>query len=176
MPTPSNKPTATDDERIRQGLKFLYKADRTIIRAAVHLEQLAEIPFPQGPDELLQRVTFKVGKAEYVGKMTEEQADYLDNYRGSVKQFADAVSRVILNMDQQGYAALIDLSGALVAPPRDKESELSGGITPPPTGCCYFDNTHQDNVTESYCKGGLLGSWDQNPCRQEKPEPKAQKK
>jgi hypothetical protein len=163
-------PPSSDDQRIRKGLKFLTKADTAVIRAAVVLEKLEGDPSPQGPADLLHLYAFDVGAKRYAGRVTTEQNDYLQGYTGNQRKFADALARILLSMNRQVPDIIKALSKSLKPPTRASGTRVpNGGITPPPLGCCTYDNTKQDGVSQSFCEGGLQGHWDQNPCPRHTP-------
>jgi hypothetical protein len=170
---------ATDDQqRIRKGLKFISKTDRRVVKIAGRLLKLSGISHPPGAGDLLKRFRFTVAGNQYDGKMTQQQNNYLVGYQASLREFADAVSRVILHLDRATMQAVKDLSSGLGAPAAHAIAPPgpNGVIPPPPTGCCSFDtNQQQDGVTEAFCEGGLQGNWDPNPChrRPEEPTPNA---
>jgi hypothetical protein len=154
-----------DDRRVREGLRFLTQANKAVIRAALPLERLVEEPNPQGIAELVVEFSFAVGDNSYMGRMTEAQAAYLQGYQGSVEQFADAIARLLVKMNARVVAALTDLSRALDVPAGPRASvALDSGIGVPATGCCTYDSTQQDGVTQTFCVVGLQGQWDSNPC------------
>ncbi len=88
--------TASDDERIRKGLRFLTRADKAVIRAAVPLERLTGTVNPPGILDLLHEFSFNVGGNIYIGVMTQGQYTYLQRYTDSLRNFADAISRVLI--------------------------------------------------------------------------------
>ena len=158
-------PPNNDDRRVREGLKFLTRADKAVIRAALPLEQLVEEPNPQGIAELMAEFSFAVGDNSYGGRMTEAQAAYLQGYLGNVEQFADAIARLLLKMNAQVVKALTDLSCALDVPAGPRAAvALDSGVGVPATGCCTYDSTQQDGVSQTFCEVGLQGQWDPNPC------------
>jgi hypothetical protein len=159
-------PPVSDDKRIRQGLKFLHKADKALIRANLLLEILEEVSNPQGPAELLHKYTFDVGGKTYAGTMTQDQSDYLKGYTASQKKFADAIARVLLKMNRDTLKSMTDLEGALVVPGgKAKAKAPPGTILQAATGCCtYDDNQQSDGVTKAFCQVGLAGQWSPNPC------------
>lgn len=154
-----------DDRRVREGLRFLAKADRAVIRAALPLERLVEEPEPQGIAELMSAFSFDVGDNSYLGQMTEAQAAYLQGYLGSVEQFADAIASLLVKMNAKVVDALTDLSCALEVPAGPRAGVASNsGIDVPATGCCTYDSTQQNGVTQTFCQVGLQGQWNPNPC------------
>jgi hypothetical protein len=159
-------PPTSDDKRIREGLKFLTRSDKTVIRAAVLLEKLEGITNPQGPADLLKEFSFEVSTSFYRGRMTQEQYTYLQGCTDTLRKFADAISRILLKMNGKVVNALTDLSSALDVPTsKVRVVALGGGIGPPPTGCCTYDTNQQsDGVSQSFCEVGLQGQWSQNPC------------
>jgi hypothetical protein len=157
-------PTTDDDQRIRGGLKFLKRSDRMIIRATAILEELEQAPCPQEADDLLEVFTFRVGGKSYVGTMTLEQSKYLKKYTRNLRQFADAISRILLKMNDMVLDSLSDLKETLDVPTGTEVEGTRVGVTVP-TGCCtYNTNQQRDGVSQSYCVGGLQGSWSPNPC------------
>jgi hypothetical protein len=159
--------TTDDDKRIRQGLKFLVKADSAVIRAALPLEILEEVPDPLGVGQLLERVHFTVERRRYRGRMSKQQYDYLSGKTGSLKEFADAIAKVLIGIDAQVVQALGDLSAALGAPAAMRRGAVvdGDGIGVPVTGCCTYDtNLQKEKVSQSFCLGGLQGTWQQGPC------------
>jgi hypothetical protein len=158
-------PPNNEDRRVREGLKFLTQADKAVIRAAGPLHRLVAEPQPQGIAELLEEFSFDVGDNSYVGRMTEAQAAYLRGYRGSLEQFADAIAGLLVKMNARVVDALTGLSGALDVPAGPRASMArNAGIGEAATGCCTYDNTQQDGITETFCVVGLQGTWDPNPC------------
>ncbi len=162
---------SSEDERIRKGLKFLTKADSATIRATVILQRLEGVPHPQGTTTLLKRYSFHIGQKVYKGVMIKEQHDYLQGYTANPKQFADAIARILLIMNNKILTTLTDLSGALGVPKIGKApvvaAKILAGTTP---GCCVFDTDQQQaGVTQSFCEGGLVGTWTQGPCGKKPP-------
>lgn len=158
-------PSNNDDRRVREGLKFLAQADKAVIRAALPLERLVEEADPQGVAELMSEFSFDVDDNSYLGRMTEAQAAYLQGYLGSVEQFADAIAGLLVKINASVVAALTDLSHALEVPAGPRASvALNSGIGVPATGCCTYDSTQQNGVTQTFCQAGLQGQWNPNPC------------
>ncbi len=158
--------TASDDERIRKGLRFLTRADKAVIRAAVPLERLTGTVNPPGILDLLHEFSFNVGGNIYIGVMTQGQYTYLQRYTDSLRNFADAISRVLIKNNGNVVGALTDLSAALDAPAIRNTPVAEHGLVPvPPVGCCTYDTNQQSNgITQTYCEGGLQGQWSPNPC------------
>jgi hypothetical protein len=162
--------TVDTNQRIRDGLKFLTKADIAAVRAGDLLQKIEGVPHPAGVADLIQDYTFDVEGIHYKGRMTQPQHDYLAGKTATLDAFADAIVKIILNMNAAFLDVIGDLNHALGAPParaRKAAAVLNGGsvIPPPPVGCCtYDDNEQQDGVTQSFCVGGLQGTWDSNPC------------
>jgi hypothetical protein len=156
-------PKSSDDQRIRGGLKFLTAADRAVIRAAGLLVRLTGDPSAQEPDDLLERFGFEVGGNTYAGQMTQDQFTYLKQCTGDPREFADAIARILLKMDGKVVDALKDLNDALVVAERGQAGAAGGGVTPTPTGCCTYDSQTRE-TTQSFCEGGLQGTWTSDPC------------
>jgi hypothetical protein len=159
-------PPVSDDQRIRQGLKFLTKADNAVIRAADYLARLEGTPNSQGVGDLLEVVTFDVAGYTYKGKMTQEQYEYLQGFTtGSLGKFADALAKMLLNMNGKVVEAREDLRGALAVPAAKRVALAATGDGTPPTGCCTYGSNQQKNgITQAFCEGGLQGTWSPHPC------------
>jgi hypothetical protein len=155
-------PCTDDDQRIRKGLQFLTRADRSLLRVAAPLERLVGKPNSQGIADPLKNYSFAVGRKNYTGRMTKEQRDYLQGYTGSLRRFADAIARVLLKMNGKVVEVLRDLKAVSEAPARLK----AGRVLPlAATGCCTYDtNQMKDGVTQTFCEVGLQGQWSPNPC------------
>lgn len=165
-------PPVTVEQRIRKGLKFLAKSDKAVIRSAVILEVLEEISNPQGVAALLKPYKFKVGPNSFIGIMTKGQSTYLKGYTQALETFADAISRILIQMNANIPKALTDLGAALAVPMAESNAPKSaartdgpGGIVTPTLGCCTFDTNQQEGgISESFCEGGLAGTWLSGPC------------
>jgi hypothetical protein len=160
-------PPASDDKRIRQGLKYLFKADSAAVRAAGYLKKLLGIANPPTAASVLKPVVFKVPghKHKYKGRMTKAQATYLKTQTGTQKMLADAIAEVLINIDHAVLDALEDLGLAQGAPgpaptPAAKMKALDGLQK----GCCTYDDTQQEGITQATCVGGLVGTWKFGPC------------
>ncbi|HZU37404.1 MAG TPA: hypothetical protein VFA18_15880 [Gemmataceae bacterium] len=170
-------PTVTppsDHRRIRTGLKALAKLDRRAIKAAVQLEKFAGVEFPPGVSDLLQWYTFDVAGLQFSGRMTQKQAEYLNNHNtGTLADFANALSDVLVSLEHAAVQSLKNLSQGLnavdtqvaaLATASDPVVLAGGEVDPPPLGTCHYD-TDRDayDVTEDFCEGVLLGtSWEPN--------------
>jgi hypothetical protein len=105
--------------------------------------------------------------------MTEKQADYLTTQTGTEVKFAAAIAKVLLNMDPLVRHALGDLDLALDAPGARRASSLRVGVLDPiQVGCCDYDTTQKDNVSQAFCVGGLQGRWAPGPCDETVPPPR----
>jgi hypothetical protein len=159
---------ATDEQRIRKGLVFLLKTDRALLRAAVPLTRLLELPDPLPASKALRAYTFQVEGRTYRGQMTPDQDAHLRKHMGSARKFADAIAKVLGHVNDKVVRALHNLNEAPGAPParRGGPALFDGGPPPPPpVGCCSYDTNQQaDGVTQSFCEGGLLGHWVPGPC------------
>lgn len=159
-------PPVTDQQRIRKGLRFLSRADRAVLRAATPLERLEEMT-PPTIAGTLRWFDFTVKGSKFRGMMTQEQNAFLRKHTDTLRHFADAVAKVLLNINDRLLNVLGDLSGALDTPPARRKTfrATGGGIGPPTYGCCtYDDNQQQNNVSQSFCLGGLQGTWVAGPC------------
>jgi hypothetical protein len=98
--------------------------------------------------------------------MTQEQYTYLQGYLGSLRKFADAIARVLINSNDNVVAALDDLRAGLNAPKARKKATGGRRVVPAAiVGCCTYDtNLQSDGITQTYCEGGLQGYWSSNPC------------
>ncbi len=157
---------ASDDQRIRKGLKFLTQADKAVIRAAVPLERLTGTMNPPGIHDLLDEFFFNVSGNIYRGVMTQGQYAYLQGYTNSLANLADAIARVLIQNNSNVVGALTDLSAALDAPAiQNAAVTAQSGVPVPPVGCCTYNTNQQSNgITQTYCEGGLQGQWSHNPC------------
>jgi len=157
--------TASDDQRIREGLKFLTQADKAVIRASVPLEILTGTVNPPGIRDLLDQFFFNVSGNIYGGVMTQAQFTYLQGYTDSLTSFADAISRVLIKNNGNVVDALNALSAALDAPIiQHAAGAAQSGVPVPPVGCCNYDSTQCDGITQTYCQTGLQGQWSSHPC------------
>jgi hypothetical protein len=168
--------TTSDHEIIKEGLKFLAKADRRAIRAADELWKLTGTANPPTPADLLDRYDFSVEGLMYHGKMTAEQYNYLTVFQATQKEFADAVAWLLLNLNGAVVDALTHLIRGLkaisVAGPSpilaSTRARMPAAVVippPPPVGCCRYDTNQQSNgVTRTFCELGLQGTWDSHPC------------
>jgi hypothetical protein len=161
----------SEDQRIRKGLKFLCKADRRAVKAAVQLEKLTGLCDPPGVGEVLQWYRFTVQGKRYEGRMSRKQYEQLKGHVGSKKAFADAIADVILSLNNAVVDALKALSKGLcgtqaaVAAAALTGEDGDGGVFDPPLGCCNYDtNLQKDDVTEYICEVALLGEWKEGPC------------
>ncbi len=152
--------TEDDDTRIREGLKFLSRADIAVIRSSVPLERLEEDPVSSIAD-LLKVAEFHVDGTLYRGRMTHTQSRYLGSYTASLRQFADAIARILLHMNDRILDALWDLESALLAIPKGTKPKLVNlPIAVPATGTCIYDTGKQaSGLTQSFCETGLQGTW-----------------
>ncbi|MBI3409374.1 MAG: hypothetical protein HY040_13620 [Planctomycetes bacterium] len=161
---------ASDHQIIKEGLKFLTKADRRAIRAADELWKLTGTANPPTPADLLDRFDFSVAGHPYHGKMTAEQYNYLAAFQATQKKFADAVAWVLLNLNGAVVHALSDLIRGLKASATLSTASGRKAVAvvippPPPVGCCRYDTNQQSNgVTRTFCELGLQGNWDSHPC------------
>jgi hypothetical protein len=162
---PTTAPTTapvSEEQRIREGLKFLSQADTAVIKAAGHLLILQGKAKPRTPDQLLERFSFRVNGRGYSGKMTRQQRDYLSRHTGDEEEFADAIAKILVNCNALVRHAVRDLDKALDKP---RKGHREGVLDKVKVGCCTFDNNQQEeNVTQSFCKGGLQGQWQEGPC------------
>jgi hypothetical protein len=162
---PTTAPTTvpvSEEQRIREGLKFLFQADTAVIKAAVHLLILQGKPKPPTAARLLERFSFRVEGRVYGGKMTRQQRDYLSRHTGDPEEFADAIAKILVNCNALVRHAVRDLDKALDKP---RGSRLGGVLDKAKLGCCTFDdNQQEENITQSFCKGGLQGQWQEGPC------------
>jgi hypothetical protein len=159
-------PPVSDDQRIRKGLKFLTRADKAVIRASVPLERLTGNANPPGIHTLLNEFSFSVGSNDYSGVMTQEQYTYLQGFTGSLGKFANAISSVLINSNNNVVGALSDLNAGL-GPPMVRNRAVVGprAVVAPAVGCCSYDTDEQSNgIAQTYCEGGLQGQWSPNPC------------
>src|SRR5271166_4061310 len=108
--------TVSFDQRIRKGLISLSRADKVVIRAAVPLARLTGEANPPGILDLLDEFSFNVDGNTYCGEMTQAQCTYLQGYTSSLKDFAYAVTRVLIQSHHEVLDAITDLSAALDAP------------------------------------------------------------
>jgi hypothetical protein len=145
-------PPPTDDQLIRAGLKYLAKADRHALRAALALDSL----FGGNLSATLKinRYRFHVtgGPARgYPGHATKGQAEILNRTPNKQSQaaFAAAVDHVLCRLDHRSTKALEALLEGLVAP----------GTYYPVLGTCTYDSTQEYNVSKAVCEEGLLGTW-----------------
>jgi hypothetical protein len=163
-------PPASDEVRIRKGLKFLFRASSALIKAAAQLEQLHGNTAPPTVADLLKACSLEAGGATYRGKLTQQQHDYLKTQTGSVKQLADAIAKIIIRMDGKVLDAGEDLSKALAPPRAPKKAAvaesaiMAGNGTGARVGCCTYDATQQNGITQSFCEGGLQGTWAPGLC------------
>src|SRR5258708_2560124 len=96
----AKNPVTDDHLRIKAGLRFLSRADKEVIRACIPLFRLEDLDDSELA-HLLRKAEFHVAGKTYQGLMTAEQADYLHHYTGSARQFADAIARVLINMNNR---------------------------------------------------------------------------
>jgi hypothetical protein len=164
---------ASDDQRIRSGLKFLTKADRRFIKAAAQLEKLAGVSSPPSAGDLLHKFRFEVAGNRYKGRMTQEQHDSLVGHQGSLFDFANAIADLILILNNALLCALDALTKGWEAtkvscPAIESKPDVSQVIGGVATGCCTYDTNLQKNgVTQSFCESGLQGHWDPQPCKKQ---------
>jgi hypothetical protein len=154
---------ATDEKMIKQGLRFLARADAVAIRAAAALLKLqgaASVPTAAG---LLKPYTFDVGKGEYrfSGRMTRQQADYLSTQTASLLKFGHALQKILVNSNHKVNRAVADLDAALGS---GKPRMADGLLSSLRLGCCVYDETMEENVSKTYCINGLQGDWTDGPC------------
>ena len=164
---------ASDDDRIRTGLKFLEQENKLIIKSIALL-------LPPGtphltPGQLLCWFTFHVSSKHYAGRLTQDQANILYGYvGGTLKQFADAIANLITCMNtavnDPKTGAIAVLANALGGCPTVTTTTTTGqfsigGVPLPVTGCCSYDTNQKKNgVTSDFCTSGLAGDWDPSPC------------
>jgi hypothetical protein len=158
--------SATDEQRIRGGLRFLTKADDATIRAAVHLQRLEGTPNPAGVGELLEEFSFDVDGERFSGWMTQAQYDYLGGQTGNLCEFADAIAKVLVGINSKVLRALSDLSGVINTAPAAAALADGQGECPAPLGCCTYDSTRDPGITQAFCEGGLQGTWVAGDCTQ----------
>ncbi|MGO9469993.1 MAG: hypothetical protein ACLQIB_21785 [Isosphaeraceae bacterium] len=157
--------TVSDDQRIREGLKFLTQADKAVIRASRPLEILTGTVNPPGIRDLLDQFFFSVSGNIYGGVMTQAQFTYLQGYTDSLANFADAISRLLIKNNGNVVEALTAASAALDAPVvQHGAATAQGGVPVPQVGCCNYDSTQCDGITQTYCQTGLQGQWSSHPC------------
>jgi len=155
-------PAVSDNQRIRQGLKFLTKADKVTIRASDPLLRLMGVKNPPKVKDVLAWYAFSIAGNDYQGRMSQEQATYLKKFTTDLKTFADAIARLLIVSNHEVLDAIKDLGAAL----ETSEKVKVAGSTALPVGCCSYDtNLETGDMTQSYCEGGLQGTWDPNPCR-----------
>lgn len=163
MPRVSNsEPKVSADQHIRKGLKFIGKANRAIIEAAIPLEVLVGDD-PPDIHQLLTRYSFTVGKNTYHGMLTKEQATYLNGQTGSLEAFAKAVVKILIGSNNNVAQALSDLDAALEAPGAKANGARPQSVIPQPVGCCSVDGVDY-SCSETYCEQGLQGTWKSAPC------------
>lgn len=160
-------PPPTDSQRIRRGLIVLGKQNKAVINAAILLEKIEGDPNPPGITQLLKRYTLTVGNVSFHGLMTQEQHAYLQGYLGTLKQLADAISKLMITI----YGRLVNISqlfDVALDPPstrRPGHSHHFQGVSPPVTpGCCTYDSGLTTQVSQSFCQTGLLGNWVAGDC------------
>jgi hypothetical protein len=145
----------TDDQLIRAGLKYLAKADRHALRAALALDSL----FGGNLSATLHihpyhfDVTAGPGRTKrYRGHMTDGQAAKLDlaTSKQSLAAFAAAVDHVLCRLDHRTTNAIESLLEGLI--PAKK-------MLYPALGTCTYDSTTENNVSKAVCEEGLLGTW-----------------
>jgi hypothetical protein len=149
-------PPPTEDQLIRAGLKYLAKADRHALRAALALDSLfgGNLSATLQIDPYHFDVTAGPGRTKrYRGRMTKGQAAILNltPNKQSLAAFAAAVDHVLCRLDHRWTNALEALIEGLVAAKRY-----------PPLGTCVYDpGAVEHEVSNSVCTEGLLGKWTQ---------------
>jgi hypothetical protein len=145
----------SDDDQIKAGLKYLGKADRHALKAALALDSLfggnLSATLHIGPHHF--DVTTGPGRTKrYRGHMTKGQAAILNlpHNKQSQAAFAAAIYHVLCRLDHRSTKAIEALLEGLVAP----------GTYYPILGTCVYDTGAVEyEVSQTTCKEGLLGTW-----------------
>jgi hypothetical protein len=158
-------PQSDDEKRIRSGLKALTRVGKAAIKAAALIQRDLGVARPMTADGLLKSFSFEVAGKTFEGRMTQQQRDYLTGQTASFVKFADAIGKVIVNVNNKFLDSLRNLNKSLGAPRAARMSAraLADDGTLPQLGTCYWDNAITQNVTQSYCIGVLAGIWQPNP-------------
>jgi hypothetical protein len=143
------------DHRILAGLKFITKADRPIKKAIQELNKTftGALPSLAIDPHHFDVATGGGATHRYHGKMTAGQYKALNTTANlkSLQKFADAVSKLVTQIDQATNAASDDLLKALKI-----QIEVAKY---PPEGTCTYDNNMMAQCTQIACTEGLLGTW-----------------